>query len=177
MIYEPFIGSTFTAGIYYTVVKFIVGTTLLHVKFVGPFTKRVSLVPRSSESTCGRLLPCSFFGLNSVTLIGLILVRGSCSHCLLCPTTPNSSFDTRLVLSTAGKRKMVDVESADHEQGVQSELDPLIQHVVKVPSVQEANVARAQFLSLCWSMFVMGWTNSSSGPLLPRIQVFYGVSR
>jgi fucose permease len=75
---------------------------------------------------------------------------------------------------------MVDVESADHEQleRVQSELDPLIlvQHVVKVPSVQEANVARAQFLSLCWSMFVMGWTNCSTGPLLPRIQVFYGVS-
>jgi hypothetical protein len=79
-----------------------------------------------------------------------------------------------LFTSTAGKRKMVDVESADHEQRVQSELDPLIQHI---PSVQEANVARAQFLALCWSMFVMGWTNSSSGPLLPRIQVFYGVSR
>jgi hypothetical protein len=88
-------------------------------------------------------------------------------------STPLVCFDTRLVLSTPSKREMVDVESADH---VRSELDPLIQHVVKVPSVQEANVARAQFLALCWSMFVMGWTNSSTGPLLPRIQAFYGVS-
>ena len=70
----------------------------------------------------------------------------------------------------------VDVESTDHQQRVQSEQDPLIQHVVKVPSKQEANVARAQFLAICWSMFVAGWTNSSTGPLLPRIQLFYDVS-
>jgi hypothetical protein len=73
---------------------------------------------------------------------------------------------------------MLDVESTDHEQRVQgdSELDPLLQNVVKVPSKQEANVARAQFLTLCWGMFVMGWTNSSTGPLLPRIQIYYDVS-
>ena len=71
---------------------------------------------------------------------------------------------------------MVDVESTDHEQHTQSELDPLIQRDVKVPTKQEANVARAQFLALCWGMFVMGWTNSSTGPLLPRIQTFYNVS-
>ena len=70
----------------------------------------------------------------------------------------------------------VDVESTDHQQRVQSEQDPLIQHVVKVPSKQEANVARAQFLAIFWSMFVAGWTNSLTGPLLPRIQLFYDVS-
>ena len=71
----------------------------------------------------------------------------------------------------------LDVESTDHEQPLQSELDPLIQPDVKVvPSKQEMHVARAQFLTLCWTMFVMGWTNSSTGPLLPRIQIFYDVS-
>ena len=70
----------------------------------------------------------------------------------------------------------LDVESTDHEQPIQSELDPLIQPDVKVPSKQEIHVARAQFLTLCWTMFVMGWTNSSTGPLLPRIQIFYDVS-
>lgn len=69
-----------------------------------------------------------------------------------------------------------DVESTDHEQRVQSELDPLIQRDVKVPTKQEAHVARAQFLALCWSLFVMGWTDGSTGPLLPRIQIFYSVS-
>ena len=70
----------------------------------------------------------------------------------------------------------MDIESTDHEQPAESELDPLIQNVVKVPSKQEANVAQAQFLTLCWGMFIMGWTNSSTGPLLPRVQIFYDVS-
>ena len=33
-----------------------------------------------------------------------------------------------------------------------------------------------QFLALCLSLFVVGWTDGSTGPLLPRIQVFYDVS-
>ena len=64
----------------------------------------------------------------------------------------------------------------DHEQCLQSELDPLIQRDVKVLTKQEAQVARAQFLALCWSLFVMGWNDGSTGPLLPRIQIFYSVS-
>lgn len=67
----------------------------------------------------------------------------------------------------------MDVESTDH---VQSELDPLIQHDVEVPTKQEAHVARAQFFALCWTMFLTGWVSSSTGPLLPRIQIFYDVS-
>jgi hypothetical protein len=70
----------------------------------------------------------------------------------------------------------LDVESTDYEQLVQSELDPLMHCDVKVPTKQEANVARAQFLAICWSMFVIGWINGSTGPLLPRIQIFYDVS-
>ena len=75
-----------------------------------------------------------------------------------------------------------DVESTDHASDqldrVQSELDPLIQRDVKVPAKQarEAHVARSQFLALCLSMFVIGWTDGSTGPLLPRIQIFYSVS-
>jgi hypothetical protein len=68
----------------------------------------------------------------------------------------------------------LDVEPTDHEQ--QSELDPLVQRDVKVPTRQEAHVARAQFLALCSTMFLYGWINGSTGPLLPRIQIFYEVS-
>jgi hypothetical protein len=54
-------------------------------------------------------------------------------------------------------------------------------------SIQEAQVsssetsklftfrARIQFLSLCWSLFLLGWSDSSTGPLLPRIQSYYHV--
>ena len=67
----------------------------------------------------------------------------------------------------------LDVESTDRAQ---SELDPLIGNDVKVPTKQEARLARAQFLALCWALFVIGWNDGSTGPLLPRIQKFYDVS-
>jgi hypothetical protein len=70
----------------------------------------------------------------------------------------------------------MDVDSTDYEQRVQSELDPLIQRDEKGPTKKEERVARAQFLALCWALFVVGWTDGSTGPLLPRIQVFYDVS-
>jgi hypothetical protein len=61
-------------------------------------------------------------------------------------------------------------------QGVESthhELDPLIQ---REGTKKEARMARAQFLALCWALIVIGWTDGSTGPLLPRIQTFYDVS-
>ena len=63
-----------------------------------------------------------------------------------------------------------------HEELARSELDPLIPRDEKSPTKKEERVARAQFLALCLSLFVVGWTDGSTGPLLPRIQVFYDVS-
>jgi hypothetical protein len=34
---------------------------------------------------------------------------------------------------------------------------------------------RIQFFALCWSFFLLGWCDSSTGPLLPRIQNVYHV--
>ena len=70
----------------------------------------------------------------------------------------------------------VDSESPHHEQLVPSEVDPLIQRDEKSPTKKEERVARAQFLALCLALFVVGWTDGSTGPLLPRIQIFYDVS-
>lgn len=35
--------------------------------------------------------------------------------------------------------------------------------------------ARIQFVALCWTLFVAGWNDGTTGPLLPRIQEVYGV--
>lgn len=35
--------------------------------------------------------------------------------------------------------------------------------------------ARIQFASLCWTLFLAGWSDGSMGPLLPRIQSVYHV--
>lgn len=68
--------------------------------------------------------------------------------------------------------------AVDHElEDAQSEPDPLIRHNAKVPTRMEVRTARAQFLALCWALFMVGWTDGSTGPLLPRIQKFYDVSR
>ncbi|KDQ09339.1 hypothetical protein BOTBODRAFT_37096 [Botryobasidium botryosum FD-172 SS1] len=37
------------------------------------------------------------------------------------------------------------------------------------------NYERAAFASLCFSQFLNGWNDGSTGPLLPRMQEFYGV--
>jgi len=90
----------------------------------------------------------------------------------------NSPSILRVDSSTSGQ--MVKLKD-DYEQArVQtlSELDPLIcrvQHDVEIPTKKEARTARAQFLALCWSLFLIGWTDGSTGPLLPRIQIFYHV--
>ena len=69
-----------------------------------------------------------------------------------------------------------DVESTHREQLSRCELDPLIERDEKGPTKREARVARAQFLALCLALFVVGWTDGSTGPLLPRVQIFYDVS-
>ena len=66
--------------------------------------------------------------------------------------------------------------STHHEQLPRTELDPLIPRDEKGPTKKEERVARAQFLALCGALFVVGWTDGSTGPLLPRIQKFYEVS-
>lgn len=48
---------------------------------------------------------------------------------------------------------------------------------VGVPSatvVQTQKIlARIQFMALCWTLFLLGWNDGSTGPLLPRIQEVY----
>lgn len=48
-----------------------------------------------------------------------------------------------------------------------------------VPVPPKSNVyrtrARIQFASVCFSLFLLGWNDGSTGPLLPRIQQVYHV--
>jgi len=40
---------------------------------------------------------------------------------------------------------------------------------------EQKNRARVQFLALCWTLFLAGWNDGTTGPLLPRIQLVYEV--
>lgn len=35
--------------------------------------------------------------------------------------------------------------------------------------------ARLQFATLCWTLYLAGWNDGTTGPLLPRIQKVYNV--
>ena len=69
----------------------------------------------------------------------------------------------------------LDVESTAHGQCAPSELDPLIRHDTPVPTKKQSHLAFLQFLAFCSALFMVGWTDGSTGPLLPTINRFYGV--
>ena len=46
---------------------------------------------------------------------------------------------------------------------------------VSKTSKRRTSRARIQFLSLCWTLFLIGWSDASTGPLLPRLQINYHV--
>lgn len=45
------------------------------------------------------------------------------------------------------------------------------------PTKKQKTIARVQFLTLCLTLFLAGWNDGTTGPLLPRIQEVYKVSR
>ena len=92
---------------------------------------------------------------------------------LICPFPSNLPLCQNVLDST---NLRLDVDSTDYERRTQTELDPIIQRDEKGPTIKEKREARAQFLALCWALCVVGWTDGSTGPLLPRIQVLYNVS-
>ncbi|KIM47167.1 hypothetical protein M413DRAFT_16581 [Hebeloma cylindrosporum] len=40
---------------------------------------------------------------------------------------------------------------------------------------KQKNKGRVQFLALCWTLFLAGWNDGTTGPMLPRIQLVYNV--
>ena len=56
--------------------------------------------------------------------------------------------------------------SSDHVSSPHSLVPPVKAQVTK---------ARIQFITLCFNLFLAGWNDGSTGPLLPRIQQVYRV--
>jgi len=49
------------------------------------------------------------------------------------------------------------------------------QIAVSEPSISAGLRAMIQFITLCFTLFLIGWIDGSTGPLLPRIQSVYHV--
>ncbi|KDR80389.1 hypothetical protein GALMADRAFT_223273 [Galerina marginata CBS 339.88] len=44
------------------------------------------------------------------------------------------------------------------------------------PTREQRLLGRVQFVTLCWTLFLAGWNDGTTGPLLPRIQEVYHVN-
>lgn len=56
--------------------------------------------------------------------------------------------------------------------GAETDAEVLLERPI---SKSEERVGRIQFLALCFSLFMVGWSDGSVGPLLPRIMQVYSV--
>jgi len=62
----------------------------------------------------------------------------------------------------------VDSSASDSKEASVSDL--------KAQTKRQRLRARVQFATVCGSMYLAGWNDGTTGPLLPRIQIVYGVS-
>jgi hypothetical protein len=79
----------------------------------------------------------------------------------------NISQTTLSKMSTAVPRSGIEV--SNREEG------GLASHQRAKPSKEQALQARLQFASCCLALFLAGWNDGTTGPLLPRIQEVYNV--
>ena len=89
---------------------------------------------------------------------------------------------TSQILELARSPDLVAGESTEIEMSALTERD-VLEIASGAPSMslpqQELHgrkqKAHVRFLALCWSLFLIGWNDGSTGPLLPRIQSVYHV--
>ncbi|KAF8813139.1 MFS general substrate transporter [Phlegmacium glaucopus] len=62
-------------------------------------------------------------------------------------------------------------------QPLTNEINRAVSDNANVPSAaslqSQKSLSRIQFMTLCWTLFLAGWSDGSTGPLLPRIQEVY----
>lgn len=94
-------------------------------------------------------------------------------HARACHPTPSlkrSSFDE------AGQ-----IELADLNQASSSRVSNATSKTSPTPPSSEASprvkwLASIQFATMCWTLFLAGWNDGTTGPMLERIQDHYHVS-
>lgn len=87
---------------------------------------------------------------------------------------PHTLTPTRSVLSVHKNVHVEEIELSEvnpHPRQKRSNLDVHVSQTNKSSKFQE----NIQFFTLCWTLFLAGWCDSSTGPLLPRIQDVYHV--
>jgi len=87
---------------------------------------------------------------------------------------PHTPTPTHSVLSVHKNTHVEEIELSEvnaKPPQKRSNVDVLVSQPNKSLKFRE----RIQFFALCWTLFLAGWCDSSTGPLLPRIQNAYHV--
>ncbi|KAI0716684.1 MFS general substrate transporter [Earliella scabrosa] len=85
------------------------------------------------------------------------------------PVTPAGTISD----DAKGLRKSLEMVETGPAEGSQTGDVPTTAVSASTPASRRK--ARIQFMTLCWSLFLAGWNDGSTGPLLPRIQNVYHV--
>ncbi len=89
----------------------------------------------------------------------------------------SSGVELDVLSSKAGTVSVVDRSTVIPSQyGDRNHNSLSSEHPPPAQTLKQVTRERIQFLSLCWTIFLVGWNDGSTGPLLPRIQSVYGVS-
>ena len=69
-------------------------------------------------------------------------------------------------------KSLENVEAAETERAQSVDIPPT---AVTASTPAMRRKARIQFATLCWCLFLAGWNDGTTGPLLPRMQTVYHV--
>ncbi|EKM74818.1 hypothetical protein AGABI1DRAFT_132859 [Agaricus bisporus var. burnettii JB137-S8] len=80
-----------------------------------------------------------------------------------------------LELESLSHRKIHPDEDIEIKKSGDAVEDPIHQALTDNRTRKQKNTEKIQFAALCWCLFLAGWNDGSTGPLLPRIQDVYHV--
>lgn len=88
------------------------------------------------------------------------------------PLPPDTPVAT-LASADVGKRSELIEVNAVEVEAQDASRTPSTTFIASTPAMKRK--ARIQFAALCWTLYLAGWNDGTTGPLLPRIQSVYHV--
>lgn len=87
------------------------------------------------------------------------------------PSSKKRSIDTRLDSCEPEKSSSLDLRTTKQEGDVDAQGQPILPGKTRKQTV----VSNVQFASACWSLFIIGWNDGTTGPLIPRMREEYEI--
>ncbi|KAF5330048.1 hypothetical protein D9611_010410 [Ephemerocybe angulata] len=87
------------------------------------------------------------------------------------PSAKKSSTETRFDSCDPEKTLSLDLRTTKEEGRVDAQGHPILSGKTRRQTV----VSNVQFASACWALFIIGWNDGTTGPLIPRMREEYEI--